>query len=438
MAEIWLNEIREQNQAKYNAIKKLDEFDENNLAAFYPQIYQMKFGSVPQDGYQAIETYMSAEEVKPSIGYSILAQVLRHTRHNVVLTTNFDRLTETALLDFENTHARVIAHESMLNVVPVHDKKPSIIKVHRDMIFSPISTEAEIAELDKKWRPVIQTLFSRYHVIALGYGGNDGGLMSIIKEVLEANPQARLFWCYRKQLPEALPPLMSENEISGRIEPVSIAGFDEFLFKLRRRLNFGLFTDTFETSAKRRKEAYLEQLESVQKDDKSHKGSEHEKAVSDLFADTWWEVEVAVNKTDDIEEKDKLYQAGIKKFPDSRELIGNYALFLHRTRKDYDGAGLYYKKALDAEPNDADFNGNYALFLHEIRKDYDQAETFYKKALAIEPDDADFNGNYALFLHEIRKDYDQAEIYYKKALESEPDHANNNGNYALFLKNIRK
>ena len=438
MAKAWLDELKKQNISKYEAIKADEKFDEKNLAALYPDIYKMKFGSVPQDGYQAIENYMSDNEVKPSIGYTILAQVLNRTSHNVVLTTNFDRLTETALLDFENIHARVIAHESMLNVVPVHDKKPSIIKVHRDMIFSPISTAEEIEELDKKWRPVIQTLFSRYHVIALGYGGNDGGLMSIITDVLKDNPQSRLFWCYLNQHPETLSSLLRGNGIKDRIEPVSITGFDEFLYKLRHRLGFKLFTDTFENTAKVRKEAYQKQLEAVQANEKSSKNTERKKAVEELFADTWWQVQDAVDEVDSIDEQNRIYQAGIEKFPKSHQLIGNYANFLTDIRKDHNKAESHYQKALTAEPDAANINGNYASFLTDIRKDHDKAEAHYQKAIKTEPIDAVYNGNYANFLTDIRKNHDKAEAHYQTALTAEPDDANINGNYAVFLKQIRK
>ncbi|MBU7026650.1 MAG: tetratricopeptide repeat protein, partial [Theionarchaea archaeon] len=118
--------------------------------------------------------------------------------------------------------------------------------------------------------------------------------------------------------------------------------------------------------------------------------------------------------------------------------LGNYALFLHEIRKDYDKAEEYYRKSLEIDPHGANHLGNYALFLHEIRKDYDKAEEYYRKSLEIDPHGANHLGNYALFLRNIRKKYDKAEEYYRKSLEIDPQDANNLGNYALFLRNIRK
>ena len=53
----------------------------------------------------------------------------------------------------------------------------------------------------------------------------------------------------------------------------------------------------------------------------------------------------------------------MKKFPKSHELNGNFAIFLHEIRKDYDQAEDYYKRALNSEPDNAHFNGNYSSLL---------------------------------------------------------------------------
>jgi NAD-dependent SIR2 family protein deacetylase len=105
----------------YEELIKDPKYDEKNIAALYSKVYLKRFRE-PEDGYLAIEEIMSDDKkVWPSIGYSILAQVMSKTRHNLVLTTNFDRLTETALLLYQNIHARVIAHETMLDVIAIDD-----------------------------------------------------------------------------------------------------------------------------------------------------------------------------------------------------------------------------------------------------------------------------------------------------------------------------
>ena len=443
MAEAWLDEIEKTDPETYQALISKNGSDSKNLSALYPTIYQARFAGFEKDGYAAIENIMSAKTVQPSLGYTVLAQILNQTRHNLVVTTNFDRLTETALLYYENTHARVIAHEIMLGVVSIDDQRPSIIKVHRDMYCSPISTEQEITELNEKWNGVIRSVLDQYSVIVIGYGGHDGGLITILEKALEGSDQACLYWCHRdgEGVPEKLQCFIGGSR--QRVIPVRIISFDELMLKLNKALGFSLLSEngTFERMARERRSNYESQLNKIversetrSKDDKQHA------ALQALVANTWWEVQLQVKGTGNVDEKDQLYQAGIKKFPQSHELLNNYALFLHQIRQDYDEAEKYYRKAVAAAPeyainngNYATFNGNYALFLHQICKDYDEAEKYYRKAVAAAPEHATNNGNYALFLHQIRHDYDEAEKYYRKAVAAAPEHANNNGNYAGFL-----
>ena len=77
----------------------------------------------------------------------------------------------------------------------------------------------------------------------------------------------------------------------------------------------------------------------------------------------WWSVEQEATAEKDIEKKDKIYTEGIKEFPQSHELLSNYAIFLWKVVKDYDKAEQYYKKALELDPNLANDTGNYAQLL---------------------------------------------------------------------------
>jgi Tfp pilus assembly protein PilF len=137
-------------------------------------------------------------------------------------------------------------------------------------------------------------------------------------------------------------------------------------------------------------------------------------------------------------DKDRIYKEALNKLPNSPELNGNYALFLHHVLKNYDEAEKYYKRALELDPNEATCNVNYALFLTYILKKYDEAEKYYKRAIELDPNSATKKGKYAVFLKNIRKNYEASEKYYKEALELDPNHVDNNSSYALFLYNVRK
>lgn len=128
-----------------------------------------------------------------------------------------------------------------------------------------------------------------------------------------------------------------------------------------------------------------------------------------------------------------VYERALEMTPNDADTLGNFALFFHNVREDYDVAETYYRKALSADPFHATVLGSYAAFLEAIRNDYDGAETYYRKSLDVDPDHAANLGNYADFLHVIRRDIDGAVTYYRKAIAANPKHSNNLGNFARLL-----
>jgi Tfp pilus assembly protein PilF len=138
------------------------------------------------------------------------------------------------------------------------------------------------------------------------------------------------------------------------------------------------------------------------------------------------------NEPDD-EQKELLFNIGLEQFPNSYELMIDYALFLKNVRKDYDRTDVYFRKALALVPDDVYLNCVYADFLKDIRNNYDQADSYFCQALALAPNNGFLNCVYANFLRNIRKDYRQTAFFYNKALVLDPDNANINGDYANFL-----
>ena len=102
----------------------------------------------------------------------------------------------------------------------------------------------------------------------------------------------------------------------------------------------------------------------------------------------WWEYHWKIEKAKTSEEKEEIYKEGIRKLPNSHELIGNYALFLKNIRKDYDNAEKYYKKALELDPENADYNGNYAGFLLGLGRKI-EGKKYLDKAFGLQKDEND-------------------------------------------------
>ena len=448
----WLQEIEEDCDGEdfeywKSEIGMPDQNIEEKAGEFYPQIYEKRFGHAPETGYDYIRGLMEGRE--PSLGYLILANIMVREKHNVVITTNFDNLLEDAIRTYTKEKPFIAGHEALADYVPKRSDRPIILKLHRDLFLQPFSDQLNTDILQAAWESILGKFLSDYHLIVLGYGGNDGSLMNYLLKLKNRKP---IYWCVRnmdkitsKSLWNTLSP-KAKRLLKNDGYLVPIDDFDRFLYDCYAALGYK-FLEGIEKIEKPKsiheilKPNYA-RIESIQTQLKQLLQTEEKlskesfQSIKSFLPDSWMWI-LKANQEKDIEEKDKIYQEGIERYPQDADLLGDYADFLCDICHDYDRAEAYYKRALEADPNHANTLGNYALFLKDVRHDYDQAEAYYKRALAADPNHANNLGNYANFLYNIRCDYDQAETYYKKALEADPNHANTLGNYALFLKNIR-
>ncbi len=464
LASQWLNEIEEDmDKDQFEAWLKEEDIDKNDSASFYPQIFAKRFEVDHQGGYDFFEEIM--EKAEPSCGYSFLAEILAQGKHDIVITTNFDSLTEDALFIYTAKKPLVIGHSNLAGFINIQLQRPQVIKVHHDLFFSPQNTESETGYIDEKLERGLQDIFKSYIPIVIGYGGNDGGFMDVLEKVLSQDKG--IYWCFT-----------GAEHPRGKIEKlvvdkqgcfIPIKDFDEFMVLLGEKIGIGFLEKRIEQIAEERVKEYRKQMQGVYnkiKDgsdlsdvwDKIFKrgnleepylppykdGSDLLDALDRIFKrenleePNWLTYGIRAKKETDSKKIESIYKEGLEKCPDSHELMNDYAVFLQNTKKDYPQAEKYYQKALALDPDDVDINRNYALFLTLIKKDYPQAEEYYQKALALKPNDADINRNYAVLLALFKKDYPQAEKYYQKALTLDPNDAANNSHYAVFLTILKK
>ena len=452
MAERWLKELHlrechdnsEIEQWIGSGALEIHGLSFEKAAEFYPQIFERRFRGDPESGFASLEAAM--DEKEPSLGYSLLAEIMQHTRHKVVVTTNFDNLVADALAIHAHKPPLIVGHESLTGYVRPLSGRPLVAKIHRDLLLHPQNDEEGVSILAKGWQEALTRLFKHYMPLVIGYGGNDGSLMGFLNELESGEINGRIFWCHRTGSPpsQAVCDLLVKH--NGVL--VAISGFDEFMLQLADKVidNFDMshISSRIEERGKKRAENYREQAKKLQVslDTTATPTIEQQAtrtALSHSFKDSqnWWTWEMRAEAEADIEKRDQIYRDGIELLPDSAELIGNYALFLHKNRHDSDQTECLYQRSLALEPSLANITGGYALFLHEVRHDYDQAEYFYQHALTLDPNNAVNTGNYALFLNNIHHDHDDAEHLYQHALELDPNDANATGNYASFLTTIR-
>lgn len=178
LVKLWDRELRERNTDEYLSWRSELKITDENMAIFYSHYYEKRFYRCPADGLNFIERIM--ESAKPSAGYVMLAHLLSETPHNVVITTNFDHLTEDAVTYYAQKTPLVIGHESLSHYINGQPVRPTIIKIHRDLLFDPKSTLEELEKLPESWQTALARIFENYHPVFVGYAGNDKSLMDFL------------------------------------------------------------------------------------------------------------------------------------------------------------------------------------------------------------------------------------------------------------------
>ena len=421
----------------------IKDFEFPRAAEFYPQIFERRFSHDREEGYAFLESMMEGKE--PSLGYSILAEILSNTRHKVVVTTNFDNLVADALAIHAHVHPLICGHESLAGFIRPSMRRPLIAKIHRDLFLEPKNHTDEVQCLDTDWAHALTRLFEHYTPVVIGYGGNDGSLMGFLEN---ASIRGGLWWCYRAngEPPQRVKDLVAKK--NWKLVP--IIGFDEFMLELGNNLisTFDITTiaSRIEELGQKRAKRYRDETEKVQEQINRPEATKQEGIQAVRLAmqsateqpQDWWGWELKARAEADPAKRELIYHDGLQHFEQSAELTGNFANFMRVIRKDHDEAERLYRRALELDPNHTNITGNFANFMTVIRKDHNEAERLYRRALELDPNDANITGNFASFMTAIRKDHDEAERLYRRALELDPNDANITGNFASFMTAIRK
>ena len=255
LASQWLHEIEEDlDKDQLKAWLEEEDIDKNDPASFYHQIFAKRFEVDHQAGYDFFEEIM--EKAEPSCGYSFLAEILAQGKHDIVITTNFDSLTEDALFIYTSKKPLVIGHSDLAGFINIQLQRPQVIKVHHDLFFSPQNTEDETGHIDEKLERGLQDIFKSYIPIVIGYGGNDGGFMDVLERVLD--PNRGIYWCFTgTEHPKGK---IEELVIDKRGCFIPITDFDELMVLLSEKIGIGLLHERIKQIADERVQRYVEQM----------------------------------------------------------------------------------------------------------------------------------------------------------------------------------
>ncbi len=223
LAKKWFKEINERySDEEVNQWVKDVKIDKKDLAVHYGSIYRKRFENDKTSGYEVLVQAM--RKANPTFGHIVLAQILTKTSGHSVLTTNFDSLIETAIYQFTDKTPLVCGHESLSGYARPSKIHPLIVKVHRDLLLSPQSDPDEINTLDEGWKEALDNIFSNHIPVVIGYGGNDGSLMTYFEQM---NKPSNFFWCGLEDSPPSSRVEKLIDQMDGCY--VEIKGFVEIM-----------------------------------------------------------------------------------------------------------------------------------------------------------------------------------------------------------------
>ncbi|KAA6324216.1 hypothetical protein EZS27_026428 [termite gut metagenome] len=124
-------------------------------------------------------------EVKPTKAHQYIAKLLKEKYIKVVVTTNFDRLLEKALLD-EGINSYSITHsDDIKGMQPLVHIDHVIIKVNGDYLDSRfLNTKNELSDYPAPMRELLNEVFCNFGLITCGWSAQwDIGLVNTLKSI---------------------------------------------------------------------------------------------------------------------------------------------------------------------------------------------------------------------------------------------------------------
>ena len=429
----------------------------------YFVMYDLMFARTVRAGYDFMEKAMA--KAKPSIGYYCLASILSspQNRSNLVITTNFDTLTEDALFFFSGKHPLVLGHERMASFLRSDTDRPIVAKIHRDMLLEPMSRQEEMRKLKEEWSKALRNVLPNCIPIVIGYAGGDNTLMDLLKD--ESLKCRKLYWCShisQENLDDDAAAVIANH--SG--EWVKIPGFDELLFQMANNLELVPSEEELRSSTESRIKQYQDtykkfidpilkpvsvsdsidpilkpvsvsdsKVASDQAEDTATAVLQEEARRNPNFAKYHWPIlqswifwnrgdrEAAINKVTKV----------IQAFPDQAKAYETRST-MYLNSKRYPEALDDETKVLALEPNNALFHAARSITLYKMKR-FDEALKAADEAIRLEPGNASFHHSRSGTLYRMKR-FDEALKATDEAIRLEPGNAEFHAGKAVILRDM--
>ena len=168
----------------------------------------------------------------PTPAHRAIAELVKEGYVRVIITTNFDRLLETALADSGVQPSVVSTPDAIKGALPLPHVRCLLLKINGDYLDTRIkNTQAELTEYDPALNALLDRLFDEFGLIVCGWSGDwDTGLRGAIERC--PNRRFSTYWAAHGE-----PTLKASDLITLRSAGViKIESSDSFFLSLREKL----------------------------------------------------------------------------------------------------------------------------------------------------------------------------------------------------------
>ena len=208
--------------------------DKYEVEPDYSEIVK-ELAKTPADRQQLLRGYVEPDNQErqegkkaPTLAHRAIASLARKGFVRVILTTNFDRLMETALADQGLVPSVLASADQIQGAPPLTHAGCTVLKVHGDYLDTRIrNTEAELEAYPEEVDRYLDRVFDEFGLVVCGWSAEwDGALRKAIDRA--ASRRFATYWAARGELKEVARGLVERRSA----EVVEIEGADEFFDSL--------------------------------------------------------------------------------------------------------------------------------------------------------------------------------------------------------------
>lgn len=208
------------------------------LASLFP--YAVENLLLPKKSRKEFWVKLLNPDVRPSIGYLRLVELMHLGRVNIVLTTNFDECLLNARTEINRPHhiddVRTPSEYIKISATPSY---PLLVYLHGDVNnYSDKNVVEEVEKMDRQLVAKLIPILKDHPLVVIGYRGAEASIMQhlLLNNVKQAEGYKNgIYWCLRKgERPDEATPYVKEliGKIGSDFQFVEIDSFDGLFDKV--------------------------------------------------------------------------------------------------------------------------------------------------------------------------------------------------------------